>query len=187
MLGIRPLYVSSDHDNKQVESLVFGSNIQSLGFFYGDVKHFEPGTISEFSFDTGKLKNVNTYRFDYIYDIKACKLNQHHDEYYLANIRNSLINAVKVRLQADQPVCFLLSGGLDSSLICSIAQSLSDKPIHTFCCGIAEKGQLANTNDIINARKVAQFIGSIHTEVTFTVQEALDAIPKVIKNIGSWC
>lgn len=69
-----------------------------MGFFNGDVKHFEPGTISEFSFDTGKLKNVNTCRFDYIYDIKARKPDQHHDEYYLSNIRNSLIKAVKVRL-----------------------------------------------------------------------------------------
>ena len=90
-------------------------------------------------------------------------------------------------MNSDRPKAFFLSGGLDSSLVASIASKLSDKPIHTFCCAIAEKGQKANTNDIINARKVAEFIGSIHTEVTFTQQEALEAIPKVIQNIGTWC
>ena len=62
-----------------------------------------------------------------------------------------------------------------------------DGPIYTFCCGIAEKGEKADTNDIINARKVAKFLGSIHTEVTFTREEALEAIPEVIRNIGTWC
>ena len=107
-------------------------------------------------------------------------------EYYLVSIRNALINAVKIRMTSDQPMCFLLSGGVDSSLVCAIAQSLSETPIHTFCCAIAEKGEKANTNDIVNARKVSEFIGSIHVEVTFTAQEALVAIPEVIQNIGTY-
>ena len=60
-------------------------------------------------------------------------------------------------------------------------------PIYTFCCGISERGEKANTNDILNARKVAEHIGSIHTEVTFTREEALNVIPEVIRNIGTWC
>ena len=40
---------------------------------------------------------------------------------YLKNIRESLIEAVRLRMSADQPICYLLSGGLDSSLVCSIA------------------------------------------------------------------
>ncbi len=88
-------------------------------------------------------------------------------------------------MNADQPICYLLSGGLDSSLVCSIAQSLSPEPIHTFCCGIAEKGQLSNTNDMVNARKVSKFLGTIHTEVTFTQDELLAIIPEIVRYCGT--
>ena len=51
MLGVRPLYISTNTNNKQAESLVFGSSIASLAFYLGDVDDFEPGTVSRYVFD----------------------------------------------------------------------------------------------------------------------------------------
>ena len=62
---------------------------------------------------------------------------------------------VEKRLDSDARVGFLLSGGLDSSLVCSIAQKKSDKPIKTFAIGM-------NTDaiDLKYAKQVADYIGS---------------------------
>ena len=76
-------------------------------------------------------------------------------------IRELLIAGVEKRLDADAPVGFLLSGGLDSSLVCAIAaQKLRQKPIRTFAIGMD-----VDAIDLKYAREVADFIGSEHTEV----------------------
>jgi len=64
---------------------------------------------------------------------------------------------------ADVPIAFLLSGGLDSSLICSIIKRLKpNTPIHTFSIGIA------GSPDLIFAKQVAEFLNTTHHEVHFT-------------------
>ena len=90
------------------------------------------------------------------------------------------MNSVKRRLNADQPLAWLLSGGVDSSLVAAISARLLGKRIRTFCCG------MAGGTDLVYARQVAEHIGSDHTEVLFTAEEALAAIPDVIKTIESW-
>ena len=73
-----------------------------------------------------------------------------------ANIREKLIAGVEKRLDADAPVGFLLSGGLDSSLVCAIAATmLSKDPIRTFAIGMD-----ADAIDLKYARQVADYIGS---------------------------
>ena len=68
---------------------------------------------------------------------------------YLKDIRESLINAVKIRLESDQPIAFLLAG-VDSSLVCSIASKILKEPIHTFTVGNSKE-----TADMVAARKVS--------------------------------
>ena len=107
----------------------------------------------------------------------------------LSQLRATLINAVVKRLMADVPFGVLLSGGLDSSLVTSIAvrhgksatNSLawSDK-VHSFSIGIK------NAPDLQAARKVASFLGTEHHEFTFTPQEALDALPDVIWHLETF-
>mmetsp|Transcript_8666 Transcript_8666/g.22366 ORF Transcript_8666/g.22366 Transcript_8666/m.22366 type:complete len:617 (-) Transcript_8666:119-1969(-) len=104
-------------------------------------------------------------------------------------LRKTVVDAVVKRLMADVPHGVLLSGGLDSSLVTAIAvkhreearHSLdwSDK-LHTFSIGI--KG----APDLENARKVADHLGTEHHEFTFTPQEAIDAVPKVVYHLESW-
>lgn len=98
----------------------------------------------------------------------------------LARIRDTLTAAVGKRLMTDVPWGVLLSGGLDSSLVASIAtRLLKDKTrvydkMHTFSVG------LKGSPDLRAAQDVAKFIGSIHHEFTFTVQNGLDVLRDVI-------
>jgi|TARA_B110000977_G_scaffold75293_1_gene101615 asparagine synthase (glutamine-hydrolysing) len=107
----------------------------------------------------------------------------------LAVLRETVVEAVKNRLMADVPYAVLLSGGLDSSLITSIAvrhkaQMLNtfgaSEPVHSFSIGI--KG----APDLVAARKVADALGTVHHEVYFTPEEALDALPDVVYHLETF-
>ena len=100
----------------------------------------------------------------------------------LTGIRTRLESAVKKRLQSDAEIGFLLSGGLDSSLVCAIAMKLNpDKPIRTFSIGM--------TDDAIDSKyalDVANFIKANHTNVTMTTKDVIDALKAVIYHLESW-
>ena len=85
------------------------------------------------------------------------------------------------RLVSDAKVGFLLSGGLDSSLVCSIAAKKSDKPIKTFAIGM--KGDAI---DLKYAREVADYIGSDHTEVIITRNDVINSLEDVIHLLGTY-
>lgn len=97
------------------------------------------------------------------------------------NIRDKLIAGVRKRLVADAKVGFLLSGGLDSSLVCAIAARESQTPIRTFAIGM-EKDAI----DLKYARQAAEFIGSDHTEVFMTPEEVLASLEQVIYTLGTF-
>mmetsp|Transcript_277 Transcript_277/g.911 ORF Transcript_277/g.911 Transcript_277/m.911 type:complete len:666 (-) Transcript_277:217-2214(-) len=95
-------------------------------------------------------------------------------------IRYALTGAVKKRLMADVPFGVLLSGGLDSSLVTSIATRVCGQRVKSFSIG------LKGSPDLVNARKVASFLGTDHHEFHFTVEDALDALPDLIYHLESW-
>ena len=97
------------------------------------------------------------------------------------NIREKLIAGVEKRLIADAKVGFLLSGGLDSSLVCAIAQKKSDKPIKTFAIGMTE-----DAIDLKYAKEVADYIGSDHTEIYMTPQDVINSLEDVIHLLGTY-
>ena len=110
------------------------------------------------------------------------------DPDYHHTIREELITAVKRQMMTEVPFGVLLSGGLDSSLISSIAQkALNDgmnrewgDKIHTFSIG------LEDSPDMKAAAKVAEHIGSIHHGFVFTLQEAEDALEDVIYHLETY-
>ena len=99
----------------------------------------------------------------------------------LTNIREKLVAGVDKRLDADTPVGFLLSGGLDSSLVCAIAAKKLGKPIRTFAIGMSE-----DAIDLKYAKQVADYIGSDHTEVIITKEDVLAALEDVVQLLGTY-
>ena len=96
-------------------------------------------------------------------------------------IHDKLVAGVDKRLDADAPVGFLLSGGLDSSLVCAISSKILKKPIKTFAIGM-------NTDaiDLKYAKEVADYIGSEHQEIIITKEDVIAVLPEVIAALGTY-
>jgi asparagine synthase (glutamine-hydrolysing) len=176
-IGIRPLYWHKP--TKESTKLLFCSEIKGMNNFDGPIQEFEPGTIARIKLDDfGLIQNYDLYDFKTVYTkISNLEIDETH---MLMSVRESVIDAIKRRLCADKPIAFLLSGGVDSSLIAAISAKLLGQPINTFCCGMNEG------TDLLYARKVAKHIGSNHTEVFFTPKEGLEAIRDVIWTTETW-
>ena len=99
----------------------------------------------------------------------------------LTNIREKLIAGVEKRLDADAPVGFLLSGGLDSSLVCSIAAKKLGKPIRTFAIGMD-----TDAIDLKYARQTAEYLGSEHHEIIIDRDMVINSLEEVIRLLGTW-
>ena len=99
----------------------------------------------------------------------------------LRNIREKLIAGVEKRLDADAPVGFLLSGGLDSSLVCSIAAKKLGKPIRTFAIGMD-----TDAIDLKYARQTAEYLGSEHHEIIINRDMVINSLEEVIRLLGTW-
>ena len=165
-IGIRPLFYGYDSDG----SIVFASEAKNLTGLVKSIHAFPPGHY----YKDGKFI---CYR-----DITA--VDQVHSDdldVLCGNIRDKLIAGVKKRLDSDAPMGFLLSGGLDSSLVCAIAASCLDQPIRTFAIGM-EKDAI----DLKYAREAAEYIGSDHTEIYITRDQVIQALPLVIKALATY-
>ena len=165
-IGIRPLFYGYDKDG----AIVFASEAKNLIGLCSEVCPFPPGHY----YAGGKfvryadLTTVGTYSED---DLEtACK-----------HIRDKLIAGVDKRLDADAPLGFLLSGGLDSSLVCAISSIVLGKKIRTFAIGMDK-----DAIDLKYAKEVADYIGADHTEVYMTRQQVLDSLEEVIAMLGTW-
>ena len=136
---------------------------------FSNIIEFPPGIVNETNIN---LNYTNIYSFKWIYRIKqiSCK-----EDIYLSDIVKNVKKAINLRLISDQPIGFLLSGGVDSSIVCAIATYFLRAPIHTFCIGIKDTG-----TDFKFARSVAKKIKSHHTEVMFTVEEAINYLPEIV-------
>ena len=165
-IGIRPLYYGYDKEG----NIAFASEPKSLIGITGRIMPFPPGHY---------WKNGGFIRYRDVTEVDGY-ISDDVDEIF-RNIREKLIKGVSKRLVADARVGFLLSGGLDSSLVCAIAAKESSEPIKTFSVGMD-----IDPIDLKYARIVADYIGSDHTEVIMTRQDVLDALEEVIYLLGTY-
>ena len=165
-IGIRPLYYGYDSDG----AILFASEAKNLVGLCERILPFPPGHYyKDGRFvcyrDPAAVQRVCTDDLE-----TAC-----------GRIHDKLVAGIEKRLDADAPVGFLLSGGLDSSLVCAVAARLSRKPIKTFSIGMD-----LDAIDLKYARQVADYIGSDHTEVIITKDDVLEALPHVVELLGTF-
>ncbi len=165
-IGIRPLFYGYDRTG----AIVFASEAKNLVGLCAQIRPFPPGHYYAHGqfVRYADLTTVEQYSTD---DLDtACR-----------KIRDKLIAAVDKRLDADAPLGFLLSGGLDSSLVCAISARILGRKIRTFAIGMD-----TDAIDLKYARDVADYIGADHTEVYMTRQQVLDALEEVVALLGTW-
>ena len=165
-IGIRPLFYGYDMHG----TMLFASEAKNLVGLVWRVRPFPPGCY---------WKGGQFHR--YADPGEAGPIIRGTEDEICAGIRERLIKGVEKRLVSDAKVGFLLSGGLDSSLVCAIAARLTGKKIRTFAIGMS-----GDAIDLGYAREVAEFIGSDHMEVVVPVKEAVAALSDVIATIGSY-
>ncbi len=189
--GVRPLYYTQ---NKIVEKglIGFSSELKSLCNIANEldqkVCQFTPGTFLTIDKIYNNANTVWTVKEQITYHIPSFSSTFIKNRYqtYLDDINYHLRAAVIKRYTTtERPIACLLSGGLDSSLIaalvCDIHKKTGSKTkIETYSIG------LPDSEDIKYAKKVANHIGSKHTEIIVTEQEMLQIIPEVIYAIESY-
>ena len=166
-IGIRPLFYGYPVGGG---TIAFASEATELEGWVDAVRPFPPGHY------------YKDGRFVQYEDIAAVRGYVHAPlEEVCRNIREKLVAGVEKRLDADAPLGFLLSGGLDSSLVCAIAAKKLQKPIRTFAIGME-----GDAIDLKYARDVADFIGADHTEVIMTKEQVLEVLPQVVQALATW-
>ena len=185
-IGIRPLYYGHDDQG----SILFASEPKNLVGICDKIMPFPPGHFykggeficyNDISKPAGRTSNVAGLLIHHDPEVDGEVYLKDDLDTVIKNIHDKLVAGVEKRLVADAKVGFLLSGGLDSSLVCAIAAQKSDKPIRTFAIGMTE-----DAIDLKYAKQVADFIGSEHTEVYMTPEQVISSLEEVIHLLGTY-
>ena len=165
-IGIRPLFYGYAPDG----SMVFASEAKNLVGLCEEIVPFPPG---HYYADGKFVRYADLTTTEYYQSGSIDKICE--------GIRERLILGVDKRLDADAPLGFLLSGGLDSSLVCAISARILGKHVRTFAIGMDK-----DAIDLKYARKAAEYIGAEHTEVYMTKQQVLDTLEEVVAMLGTY-
>ncbi len=179
-IGVIPLYMGYDNNGH----LMVSSEMKGLEGYATQYDQFPPGHY--FYSEDNEL--TKWYVRDWM-DYETVKDNPAS----VQELHDALEAAVHRQLMSDVPYGVLLSGGLDSSITSAVAKKYAAKRIetdgkaeawwpqlHSFAIG------LKDAPDLKAAQKVADYIGTVHHEIHYTIQEGLDAIRDVIYNIETY-
>ncbi|MBO5489633.1 MAG: asparagine synthase B [Eubacterium sp.] len=172
-IGIRPLFYGYSKEG----SLAIASEAKNLVGLVEKINPFPPGHYMVY--DVEKKGEAEFFCFEDIAKVNG----YHHDDVdtICQNIHDLLTAGVEKRLDADAPLGFLLSGGLDSSLVCAIAANILKRPIRTYAIGMD-----VDAIDLKYAKRVADFIGAQHTEIIMTKEQVLESLEEVIATLGTY-
>ncbi len=206
-VGEKPLHYGFLHNGKDKITFVFASDLNSIkaldGFqnpvntgvletyfrygyipapdtIYEDIWKLEPGKILEIKFPFNKY-NIKEY-----WSMKqAAVYGQTHlftgtEEEAADELERHLKNSIRGQMVADVPVGAFLSAGIDSSTIVSLMQSLSDQKVRSFTIGMWEK----DFNEAEIAKQIAAHLGTEHTELYISEEDAQKVIPKLPSMFG---
>ena len=131
-----------------------------------------PGSIIEYSIKTKKKKQY----FYWSAKEKAENTNKviKNNENFINDIDYLIVKTVKKTTISDKPVAFFLSGGVDSTLITSIANSFSNQKINTFTAGLENKGSLVD--ETYHAKKISKYLQTDHQEYTIKEKDIYECI-----------
>jgi asparagine synthase (glutamine-hydrolysing) len=177
--GVRPLFQGRDI---KTSNLYFASEMKALYDCEDQISSFNPGHYATYTITDEAVLRLSYKVYHTVPWLKNPLWSPDAPDGLkeaTVALRYALQAAVKKRLMTERPCAALLSGGIDSSLICSLVQSelkaLGKPPLKTFSIGFE------GSPDLAYARKVAEHIGSDHTEIISTPDEFFNAIPEVVK------
>ncbi|HQM36208.1 MAG TPA: asparagine synthase B [Candidatus Marinimicrobia bacterium] len=179
-IGIIPLYTGFDEDG----NFYVASEMKAIYHVCQSIAIFPPG-----HYLTSAMKEPSCYYRPSWMDYSNVANNKTDSQL----LKEALEHSIKIHLMSDVPYAVLLSGGLDSSLIAAIVKKFAAKRVedqdrseawwprlHSFAIGVA------GAPDLIAAREVANYIGTVHHELHFTIQEGLDALSDVIYHLETF-
>jgi asparagine synthase (glutamine-hydrolysing) len=179
-IGVIPLYIGKDADGK----IYCASELKALEGFCDEYEPFLPGHY--YWSKEGVMKRWYQREWTEYETVK-------NNDAKVSDVHDALEDAVQRQLMSDVPYGVLLSGGLDSSVISAVAKKYASKRIETDGASDAWWPQLHSfaiglkgAPDLSKAREVADYIGTVHHEINYTVQEGLDAIRDVIYFIETY-
>jgi asparagine synthase (glutamine-hydrolysing) len=180
-MGIVPMYTGTDREGR----FYIASEMKALTPVCDSVQEFPPRSCLYTKEGRG-FKTYYTRPWFKYENVKDCKTDRE-------KLRDALVDSVRRQLMCDVPYGVLLSGGLDSSIISAIAAHLSEKRVedggksrawfprlHSFAIG------LEGAPDLKKARVVADYLGTVHHEIHYTIDEGLDALRDVIYHIETY-
>jgi asparagine synthase (glutamine-hydrolysing) len=194
--GVRPLFYGKSNtcwffssEMKQIHNSTGGSS--GCWINYDDIYQFKPGSYSCFKYNDTKFEAFSEEKNKYIEELEFVHYNSpttfinhqiDNEEYACTIIRNSLIDAVKKRVEnTERDIACLLSGGLDSSLIAGLVNSFCEPgKLHTWSIGFE------GSEDLKYAKMVADHLGTNHHPIVLTENDFLEAIETVIYTIESY-
>lgn len=180
-MGIVPVYVGSDNEGR----FYVASEMKALTPVCDTVKEFPPGSYlySKEDREFHRYYKRDWMEYDNVKDNKTS----------VEDLKNALMDSVKRQLMCDVPYGVLLSGGLDSSVISAIAKHFAERRVeddgkteawfprlHSFAIG------LEGAPDLKKARIVADYLGTVHHEIHYTIEEGIDALRDVIYHIETY-
>lgn len=177
--GIRPMYTGNTKNGE----LMFASEVKAMQHLATEtsIKPYRPGNCAlvDLPFPSSGYSTCQYFnpsvelaqRTEFESEAEICE-----------NLRELLTQAVTKRMMSDRPIGCLLSGGLDSSLICALVNQHfgKDTQLNTFSIG------MPGSPDLKYAKMVADHLGTIHHHIEVSPDDFIRAIPEVIYHIESW-